>query len=98
VRSGDETENRAMLIVFEVIVAAGHDPDTLLSDEVLAETQAQVMTPEEATALGFQGVRPDPKGREVRLIAVAPRDSQFVQRRLEANGAVQSFRPHEVDM
>lgn len=86
-----------MLIVFEVIVARGGDPDALLSDEVLAETQAQVMTLDEAAAVGFSGARPDAKGREVRLVAVAPRDAQFVQRRLEANDAVQSFTPHEVD-
>jgi hypothetical protein len=92
-------QNRAMhMIVFEVIVASGEDPGTLLSDEVLAETQAQVMTREEAAAVGFSGVAPDPKGREVRLVVVAPRDAQFVQRRLEASPAVQSFRPHEVDM
>jgi hypothetical protein len=56
------------------------------------------MTREEAAAVGFSGVAPDPKGREVRLVVVAPRDAQFVQRRLEASPAVQSFRPHEVDM
>jgi hypothetical protein len=86
-----------VLVVFEVIVAAGHDPDALLSDEVLRETQAQVMTLEQAAAVGFSGARPDPKGRALRLIAVAPRDAQFVQRRLEANDAVSSFRPHEVE-
>jgi hypothetical protein len=86
-----------MLIVFEVVVAAGQDPDALLSEEVLRETQAQVMTIAEATAVGFSGARPDPRGREIRLIAVAPRDAQFVQRRLEGSAAAQSFRLHEVD-
>jgi hypothetical protein len=85
-----------MLTVYEVIVAPGHDPDALLSEEVLRETQAQVMTLDEARALGFSRAQPDPKGRELRLIAVAKRDAQFVQRRLEANDAVQSFRAHEV--
>lgn len=86
-----------MLIVFEVVVAAGEDPDALLSEEVLRETQAQVMTIAEAAAVGFSGARPDPKGREIRLIAVAPRDAQFVQRRLEGSAVAQSFRLHEVD-
>jgi hypothetical protein len=85
-----------MLVVFEVAVTPGHDPDALLSDEVLAETQAQVMSLDQAAAVGFTGARPDPKGRDLRLIAVAPRDVQFVQRRLEANDAVASFRVHEV--
>ncbi len=85
-----------MLIVFEVVVARGHDPDALLSEEALRDTQAQVMTLDEAGAVGFSGARPDPKGREIRLIAVAPRDAQYVQRRLEANDAAQSFQVHEV--
>jgi hypothetical protein len=55
------------------------------------------MTMAEASAVGFSGARADPKGREIRLIAVAPRDAQFVQRRLEASAAAQSFRLHEVD-
>jgi hypothetical protein len=87
-----------MLTVFEVVVVPGNDPDALLSAEALADTQAQVMTVEEARAVGFSGVQPDGKGRELRLIAVAPRDAQFVQRRLEASDAVQSFRVHEVDV
>lgn len=87
-----------MLIVFEVIVAPAHDADALLSKEALEDTQAQVMTIEEAKAVGFQGARPDPKGREIRIIAVSPRDEQYVQRRLEANEAVLSFRRHEVDV
>jgi hypothetical protein len=86
-----------MLIVFEVVIAKGEDPDALLSQEVLDETHAQVMTMAEASAVGFSGARADPKGREIRLIAVAPRDAQFVQRRLEASAAAQSFRLHEVD-
>jgi hypothetical protein len=84
--------------VFEVVVARGEDAEAVLSAETLAETQAQVMTLAEAAALGFSGQQPDAKGREVRLVAVAPRDSQFVQRRLEASPAVQSFRVHEVEM
>ncbi len=85
-----------MLTLFEVVIARGHDPDALLSQEALADTQAQVMTLDEAKAVGFSGAQPDAKGREIRLIAVAPRDAQYVQRRLEANDAVQSFRVHEV--
>ena len=90
-------QNPPMLILYEVVIPTGKSPDGLLSEEVLRETQAQVMTLDEASALGFSGAQPDKKGREVRLIAVAPRDAQFIQRRLEASDAVQSFRKHEVD-
>lgn len=86
-----------MLIVYEVLIAAGHDADALLSQEALDDTQAQVMTIDEAKAVGFSGAAPDPKGREIRLIAVSPRDAQYVQRRLEANDGVLSFRAHEVE-
>lgn len=87
-----------MLVLFEVLVAPGHDPDALLSEETLADTEAQVMTLAEAAAVGFQGAQPDPKGREIRLIAVTPGDARYVQRRLEANDAVLSFKPHEVEV
>ncbi len=86
-----------MLVLFEVVVARGQDPDDLLSAEVLQETHAQVMTLEQAAALGFQGARPDP-ALEKRLVAVAPRDARFVQSRLESSPAVASFQAHEVDL
>lgn len=87
-----------MLVLFEVVVARGQDPEALLSPEVLAETQAQVMTLDQASALGFQGARPDPQGLQKRLVAVAPRDARFIQSRLESNHAVASFQAHEVDL
>jgi hypothetical protein len=86
-----------MLVLFEVVVARGQDADSLLSAEVLQETQAQVMTLAEASAIGFSGARPDPQGLEKRLIAVAPRDARFVQSRLEHSSAVASFQAHEVE-
>lgn len=86
-----------MLVLFEVVVARGEDPDSLLSAEVMQETQAQVMTLEEASAIGFSGARPDPQGLEKRLIAVAPRDARFVRTRLEGSAAVASYQAHEVE-
>jgi len=86
-----------MIIVFQVLVTTAHDAESLLSAEVLEETKAQVMTVEQAARKGFSGLRLDPKGREIRLIAVPPRDAQFVQRRLEANDAVLAFEKHEVE-
>jgi hypothetical protein len=86
-----------MLIVFEVYVAQGQDADDLLTEETKQTTQAQVMTIEEAAAVGFTGIQPDPKGRQTRLIAVAPRDRQWVQRALETHSGVAQFRVHEVE-
>ncbi len=84
-----------MLHVFIVNVAPGHDPDKLLSDEVLAETQAQVMTADEARTLGFAGL-PDEAPAGLRLIAVAPRDSRWIQQSLERSHSVTSYRMTEI--
>lgn len=85
-----------MLHVFEVYVAAGFDPDEILSQETREETGAQVMTLGEARAVGFTGIPDPPAGRTVRLIAVNQRDGQFVHRKLEASAAVTSYKVHEV--
>lgn len=85
------------MYLFEVVIAPGYDPDSLLSAETLRETQAQIMTLDEARAVGFSGLQPDPKGRELRFIAVARRDAQWIHRQLEAHGAVTSYRVHEID-
>jgi hypothetical protein len=84
-----------MIIVFEVHLVPGRSSDEFLSAEALAETQAQVMTPAEARAVGFEGVPDDPN---VRLVAVAARDKGFVQGALERAHDVVGFRAHEVDM
>ncbi len=85
-----------MLIVFEVHVAAGSDPATLLSAEIRRETQAQVMTHAEAGQVGFGGLPEPPADREVRFVAVADRDKAWIQRALEGNEAVAGFRVHTV--
>jgi hypothetical protein len=84
-----------MQTVFEAIVDRGQDPDSLLSQEVLQETGAEVLTPAQAAARGFSPIQADAQGREVRLIVVPSRDAQFVQRRLEANHAVVAFRQRD---
>jgi hypothetical protein len=84
-----------MLSIFEVHVAPGSDPDSLISDNVKKETQAQVMTRDEARKVGFNG-RPD--GPEnVRFIAVARRDAPWILRVLENSDACGGFKVHEVD-
>jgi hypothetical protein len=83
-----------MLVVFEVHVAPGSDPGTLLTEEAMRETKAQVMTPDEARKVGFAGL-PAFQG-EVRLIAVARPDAKWIQRALESNEGVAGFKIHEV--
>lgn len=84
-----------MLVVFEVYVAPGADPDNLLSAEILRSTQAQVMTFDQARQVGFGGL-PDPGDKVVRLVAVAKRDAPWIHRTLETSEAVGTFRVHEV--
>lgn len=78
-----------------VTIAPGRDAENLLSAETLQETSAQVMTPAEAAAVGITGIT-IPEGREVRLIAVAQRDARWIQRALESNAAVTSYKVTEV--
>lgn len=84
-----------MLIVFEVHLHAGADPSKILSPDILKETQAQIMTVAEAKKVGFGGL-PD-LGPNVRLIAVAKRDSNWIYRTLETSNEVAQFKMHEVD-
>jgi hypothetical protein len=84
-----------MIIVFEVHLAPGRESDDFLSAELLEETQAQVMTPAEARAVGFEGVPDDP---DLRLVAVAHRDRKFVFGALERSHDVVGFKQHEVDL
>jgi hypothetical protein len=86
-----------MMIVFEVHLAPGAGPVELLSQETLKETQAQVMTFDEARQVGFGGLPQPPPDRDVRFIAVAQRDSPWVRQRLEANEQVAGYKVHEVD-
>jgi len=83
------------LTVFEVHLAPGALDDELISPEVIRETNAQVMTVEQARKVGFGGL-PD-LGPNVRLIAVAKRDANFIMKRLEASNVVANFRAHQVD-
>jgi hypothetical protein len=85
-----------MMVVFEVHVSPGSDPASILSAEAMRETQAQVMTVEEAKQVGFGGLPEAPSDRVVRLIAVAKRDAPWIQRVMETNEAVGAFRVHEV--
>lgn len=86
----------AMLNVFVVNIAPGHSPDNLLSEETIQETQAQVMTPSEARAVGFSGLPEGVDEGTVRVIAVAARDARWIHRALEANPNVTTYKVAEV--
>ncbi len=85
-----------MMVVFEVFLAPGADPETLLSAETLRETKAQVMTPDDARKVGFAGL-PDYGDKVVRLVAVAKRDAPWIQRELETSPAAGRFSVNDVD-
>lgn len=85
-----------MFVLFEVFLAPGAAAD-LLSSDTLRETQAKVMTLDEAQKLGFGGLPEPPADRDVRLIVVAHRYLPWIHRSLDANEAVASFRVHPVD-
>lgn len=84
-----------MLVVFEAHLVPGSSADDLLSAEVKSETNAQVMTVAEATAVGFGGL--GNLGPDVRLIAVNKRDSGWIMKVLEASAIVANFQAHHID-
>lgn len=83
------------MVVFTVKVQPGIDLQSLLSDEIKRETMAQIMTAEEAAALGFQGFANDPG---LCLIAVGDRDAGWIEKALERSPVVFGYQPHRVDM
>jgi hypothetical protein len=85
-----------MMVVFEVFVAPGADPETLLTEETKRSTKAQVMTPEDARLVGFAGL-PDYGDKVVRLIAVGKSDAPWIHRALETSDVVARFSVNDVD-
>jgi len=86
-----------MLMVFEVYFEPGSNPEALLTADLRRETQAQMMTFEEAKKVGFAGLPTPSTGGEARLIAVAERDGKWIHRVLETSSMVAGFRVHNVD-
>ncbi|MBI4703560.1 MAG: hypothetical protein HY744_20810 [Deltaproteobacteria bacterium] len=82
--------------LFEVFLKPGVTNKPVLSDEVMRETGAQIMTPAQAEFVGLEGIPPDPQGRERRLVACRRADRRLIQTRLESNEAVSGFRLHEL--
>lgn len=84
-----------MLKVFEVHLVPGADPASIIGESTLDETQAQIMTLEEAKLVGFGGLPAPPAGLEIRLVAVAARDAPWIARALEQSDAVKGFNVHD---
>ncbi|MDI1431744.1 MULTISPECIES: hypothetical protein [Polyangium] len=86
-----------MHVAFVVHMVKGADADTLLSEETKRDTQAVVMSLDDAGKMGFStsGITAKP-GQEVNIIIVARRDAPWVRRQIEAHDHVAGF--HEVDV
>ncbi|MCA9631794.1 MAG: hypothetical protein KC766_29270 [Myxococcales bacterium] len=85
------------MVVFEVYLTPGANPEELFTRETLEETRAKVMTLEEAERSGLSGFKPTEHPGELRLVMCDDREARFVHMRLEGSGIVSSFRGHEVD-
>jgi hypothetical protein len=85
-----------MLKVFEVHLVPGGDVEQIISAQTLEETQAQIMTVAEATAVGFGGLPEGADGANLRLIAVAQRDAPWISRALEQSESVKGFKIHDI--
>jgi len=86
----------AMWTLFEVFLVPGTTGDGLLTEETVEETAAQVMSPEQAEAVGFQGL-PDRPGYERRLVVCNHSHARRIQHALEASVQVGQFEVHHVD-
>ncbi|HVK63558.1 MAG TPA: hypothetical protein VM694_03745 [Polyangium sp.] len=86
-----------MHVAFVVHMVKGADAETLISEETKRDSQAVVMSLEDAGKMGFStsGITPKP-GQEVNIIIVAKRDAPWVRRQVEAHDHVAGF--HEVDV
>ena len=85
-----------MLKVFEVHLVPGGDVEQVIPAQTLKETQAQIMTVEEATAVGFGGLPVGVDATNLRLVAVAARDAPWIARALEQSDAVKGFNIHDI--
>ncbi len=87
-----------MHVLFEAYLAPGSSAEGLLSEETVRDTQAQIMTVQEAEKVGFQNLPDDAAGREQLLIVVGKVDERRIQNVLEASPQVSAFRVHLVDL
>lgn len=88
-----------MHVAFVAHLVKGADREALLPEGTARETQAVVMTLDEAKKMGFAAagitIAPD---REVCVIIVARRDAPWIHRALEASEGVSGFEVVDVDL
>ncbi len=82
--------------LFEVYLTTAASAQTLLSEEVLGTTGAQVFTAKEAELVGLEGIPDDPTGSPRVFIACSPSDERLIASRLEGNENVARYKLHEV--
>jgi hypothetical protein len=85
-----------MLTVFEVYIQKTADAERLLSDETRLETNAKVMTLEQAERAGFSGFQPQRDKGQLRIVVVESDDARWIVRALEYNESVLGYQIHEV--
>jgi hypothetical protein len=87
---------RFMLIVFELYVRPGFDKDSFLSEESRRETEARVLTREEAENAGLSGLPEPQHPGEVRYVLVNARHRRWVERAIDAAPEITGFNVHDV--
>ena len=87
-----------MHTLFELYLAPGHHGEGLITQETLDDTQAQVMTREQAEKVGFSGLPAGPEGIKQLWIVVGKIDERRIMNHLEASPQVAKFTIHAVDI
>lgn len=87
-----------MDVLFEVILAPAARVEHLLTEETLRDTQAQIITREEAEQLGVHSITDDPHGRDRGFIAVNKLNERYLQNELETHHEVADFRVHTLGL
>lgn len=86
-----------MHVAFVVHNVVGTDLESLISEETKRDSQAVMMSLEDAGKMGFATSGITAKaGQEVNIIIVARRDAPWIRRQLEHHEKVAGF--HEVDV
>lgn len=83
--------------VFSILLVPGTDGKTLLSAETIQDTNAQVMTYAEVRAFGFEELLELDARENVIFIVVDEKNATWINRSLEGNENVVSYKIDEVD-
>jgi hypothetical protein len=83
--------------VFSILLVSDTDGKTLLSAETIQDTNAQVLTYAEARAFGFEELLELDARENVIFIVVHEKNATWINRSLEGNENVVSYKIDEVD-